>query len=206
MWYLISPSNEAESQNVRIPANNHNHDHTGFGQIVQPPDKGQRASIVTQLRRCVSSGSGWTNRGCDIEMWIPIVILPEVDHGLRLKVWQSVVMCPKWLHTVIHLNVEYKGITTWHSYADQVQLLKSGIQWNENTILCQANRIFHTRWKGTKLPKSYPRNTYNVWRNTKTRIFTATRWDAACLLRGRGSWRRRRWGGREGGRVGKRFS
>ena len=27
-----------------------------------------------------------------------------------------------------------KGITTWHCYADQVQLLKSGIQWNENTI------------------------------------------------------------------------
>ena len=131
---MISPCNEAESKNVRIPANNHNHDHTGFGQIVQPPDKGKRASIVTQLRRCVSSGSGWTNRGCDIEMWIPIVILPEVDHGLRLKVWQSVVMCPKWLHTVIHLDVGYKGITTWHSYADQVQLLKSGIQWNENTI------------------------------------------------------------------------
>ena len=43
-------------------------------------------------------------------------------------------MCPKWLHTVIHLDVEYEGITTWHSYADQVQLLKSGIQWNENTI------------------------------------------------------------------------
>ena len=66
VWYLISPSNEAESQNVRIPTNNH--DRTGFGQIVQPPDKGKRASNVTQLRRCVCGGSGWTNRGCDIEM------------------------------------------------------------------------------------------------------------------------------------------
>ena len=68
VWYLISPSNcdEAESQNVRIPANNHNHDHTGFEQIVQPPDTGKRASNV--LRRCVNGGSGWTNRGRDIEM------------------------------------------------------------------------------------------------------------------------------------------
>ena len=207
MWYLISPSNEAESQNVRIPANNHNHDHTGFGQIVQPPDKGKRASNVTQLRRFVSGGSGWTNRGRDIEMWIPIVILPEVDHGLRLKVWQSVVMCPKWLHTVIHLDVEYKALR--HDTAMQIRSNFWKVEFNEMKIpfiLCQANRIFHTRWKGTKLPKSYPRNTYKVWRNTKTRIFTATRWDAACLLRGRGSWRRRRWGGREGGRVGKRFS
>ena len=72
VWYLIFPINEAESQNVRIPANNHNHDHTGFGQIVQPPDKGQRASNVTQLHRCVSSGSGWTNRGAILKCESPL--------------------------------------------------------------------------------------------------------------------------------------
>ena len=160
VWYLISPSNEAESQNVRIPANNHNHDHTGFGQIVQPPDKCKRASNVTQLRRCVSSGSGWTNRGCDIEMWIPIVILPEVDHGFRLKVWQSVVMCPKWLHTVIHLNVEYKGITTWHSYADQVLLLKSGIQssmeWKYHSYCARQTGYFILGGKEQNCPNPIP--------------------------------------------------
>ena len=118
------------------------------------------------------------------------------------------------------LSCVQSGCTQWstsmwgikalrHDTAMQIRFNFWKVEFNEMKIpfiLCQANRIFHTRWKGTKLPKSYPRNTYNVWRNTKTRIFTATRWDAACLLRGRGSWRRRRWGGREGGRVGKRFS